>query len=163
MSKSSPRKRKPKAVKPPVPKEGDNGRPTKYYECKDEVMKFIAGGNSIKDSCVLAGISTATFHLWKAEFSEFSDDLKKALAQCKAARIARILAASKKSWTAAAWWLERMYPDEFALKRILDVHEDRGEDPADVLIRKLMEQSVIESGGKIEEEEAPESDIPRFL
>ena len=39
--------------------------------------------------------------------------LKKAEAECKAARIATVLKASEKSWQAAAWWLERRFSDEY--------------------------------------------------
>lgn len=158
-----PKQRKPKADKPKPPEPGDTGRPTKYYETKDEVMKWISMGNSLRDSCTLAGISTSTFHQWRKDFSEFSEELKKALAQCKAARIGRILAASKKSWTAAAWWLERMYSSEFALKRILETPDAASEDEYDRFIENLKKDAITKTGGEIEEDQENEEDIPRFL
>lgn len=61
----------------------------------------------------MEGISYETFRTWQTEKSAFSVALKKAEAECKAARIQTILKASEKSWQAAAWWLERRCPDEY--------------------------------------------------
>ncbi|MFH1670394.1 MAG: hypothetical protein ABIA92_02300 [Patescibacteria group bacterium] len=94
-------------------------RPTKYTEDTiNGICKWIMGGNSYVDACTMAGISYQTFNEWRHEKSEFSDAIKKAEAKCKAARISRILDASEEKWQAAAWWLERRYPDEYALRKI---------------------------------------------
>ena len=61
----------------------------------------------------MEGISYETFRTWQTEKSVFSVAIKKAEAECKVARIQTILKASKKSWQAAAWWLERRCPDEY--------------------------------------------------
>ena len=61
----------------------------------------------------MEGITYETFRTWENEKSVFSVALKKAEAECKAARIATVLKASEKSWQAAAWWLERRCPDEY--------------------------------------------------
>ena len=61
----------------------------------------------------MEGISYETYRTWQTEKPVFSVAIKKAEAECKAARIATILKASEKSWQAAAWWLERRCPDEY--------------------------------------------------
>jgi len=62
----------------------------------------------------MEGISYQTFNEWRKEKSEFSDAIKKAEVECKAGRIAVIFKAAEEKWQAAAWWLERRYPQEFA-------------------------------------------------
>jgi hypothetical protein len=74
---------------------------------------WLKKGCSYKDACAMEGISYETFRTWQSEKSVFSVALKKAEAECKAARIATVLKASEKSWQAAAWWLERRCPDEY--------------------------------------------------
>jgi len=74
---------------------------------------WLKKGCSFKDACAMEGISYETFRAWQSEKSAFSVAIKKAEAECKAARIATILKASDKSWQAAAWWLERRCPEEY--------------------------------------------------
>jgi hydroxylamine reductase (hybrid-cluster protein) len=101
---------------------------------KDDVKKFtefvgkndpvailllrIQEGNTFEDSCTISTISRAEFYAWKSKdskqyHSEFSDAIKKARILGKAEHIRNIKTASRKYWTASAWWLERQYPAEF--------------------------------------------------
>ena len=90
------------------------GRKSKYNSqmCAD-LCKWLSKGCSFKDACAMEGISYETFRTWQTEKSVFSVAIKKAEAECKAARIATILKAAEKSWQAAAWWLERRCPEEY--------------------------------------------------
>ena len=47
------------------------------------------------------------------EFVQFLERVKKARAEAVAVAIANISRASRRDWPAAAWWLERMHPDEY--------------------------------------------------
>lgn len=98
------------------------GRPTKYHDCKDSILKWVEMGSTYTDACRLEGIAYQTFLEWQDKFPEFTEALEKADALCKARRVARILAASKKSWQAAAWYLERRYKDEYSMKTLHDVN-----------------------------------------
>ncbi len=93
------------------------------------------------DAALLAGISEAAFYLWmqrgqteaerleaeprakpkasEAPFVEFLEAIKKAKPLRKRALLGRIGTASAdpKSWQAAAWLLERSYPEEFGEQR----------------------------------------------
>lgn len=82
----------------------------------ESLCKWLKKGCSYKDACAMEGISYQTFNEWSKEKSEFSDAIKKAEVECKAGRIVIILRAADKSWQAAAWFLERRYPAEFARK-----------------------------------------------
>lgn len=83
----------------------------------NEICKYIREGMNVKDSCAMAGISKQTFYTWKKK-PDFLDAIKRAELACKRRNIKVIQTASKKNWTAAAWWLERKYKDEFAAKEI---------------------------------------------
>jgi hypothetical protein len=52
---------------------------------------------------------------------EFAEEIKRAEYACKIQCIEHILKASKKLWTAAAWWLERKHRDEFGLRHVSEV------------------------------------------
>ena len=154
----------------PSPNGNPPGRPSDYEEKHKDVLNWISKGMSIKDACALSDVGRTTYHDWQKKFPQFSKELKRALAQCKAQRVMRILLAAKKSWTASAWWLERMYPDEYALKRLLEFQDDREDDPAYQLIKNAAERAALKSGIDPAEIEAikeggdeKEKDIPRFL
>lgn len=55
------------------------GRKPKYTpERVAKICKGISEGQTEKDSCLTAGISVATFHLWLSQKVEFSEAVKKA-------------------------------------------------------------------------------------
>lgn len=145
----------------------DTGRPSDFEEKAFTVVRFILSGNDIRTSCALAGLSSTSYYRWREDFKEFRDILKRALAYCRAARVARILRASEKSWQAAAWWLERMYSEDFALKSILETQEDKGRDPAELLMEQLAQRAKEKASGKKAKKKKEEDieevrDIPKF-
>lgn len=90
-------------------------------EITTEICKYLQAGNNQEDSAVLAGINPDTFYTWKKEKPDFSEAIKKAERKCKARNIAFVQQAAEKSWQAAAWYLERKYHDEYALKNISEI------------------------------------------
>ena len=75
----------------------------------------------LPDSQIAAalGVKAQTFSLWRNHPKtknqiQLSEALKKADAEREAALVTRIMRASDKSWQAAAWLLERRYPDRYA-------------------------------------------------
>lgn len=99
------------------------GRPTKYSkEMKDAIVKRIGMGNTYTNACKYVGICYDTFLEWQQKYPEFVEELEKADAECEAARVATILVASKESWQAAAWWLERRHKEDYALKTLHDIN-----------------------------------------
>ena len=94
----------------------DNAHAKRYkYSSKklDLVKQGLHGGGSISSACGAAGISVKTFYRWK-------DELIKDQAQT--------------DWRAAAWILERRYPDEWAKRQ---EHE--------VIIEKKSSEDVVKS------------------
>ena len=84
-----------------------------------EICRYIENGNSHKDAAALAGICEDTFYEWRNK-SEFAESLKKAELKCKMRNILLIQKAAQDTWTAAAWFLERRYFDEYGRKQKLE-------------------------------------------
>lgn len=101
-------------------------------ELIDEILTYKENGLSDADVCDMVGVSQQAFYSWLKEAEtgvnykdpekpisnyalkvELLEGLKRAKAAFKAYHIQTITKAAKKSWQAAAWMLERMYPKEF--------------------------------------------------
>ena len=94
------------------------GRPTKLTpEVQKRILAFIRAGNTFRDSAACAGIGESTFFQWKRENPEFLAALKKAEVQFIDRNLAIIQKTANKTWTAAAWLLERRFPERFGRDR----------------------------------------------
>lgn len=114
-----------------------------------EICNNVAKGSSNKDAALLAGISEETFYVWLREKPEFSESLKKAEAKRKATLIGTIFEASKKQWTAAAWYLERVYPNEFGSNReIIEKPEEKGQLVSSNFVIHFIKRAREEAGGE---------------
>lgn len=93
-------------------------------KCTAEAVKraitLKKGGANNRDIAAALCIHESTFYEWIANprtenQREFSEGLKKAEADYKNALLAIIMKDAKgKDWKAAAWLLERKYPEEYA-------------------------------------------------
>lgn len=86
------------------------------------LMKAIESGMSITDSCILADIGRETFYRRCNRELEFKRLVDKAQAGWKKGLIEIIEKASTlaRNWTAAAWLLERKFPDEFGIRQKIE-------------------------------------------
>ena len=95
------------------------------YQLIDTMGKLKADGLSNKDICAAVGISEQTFYRWLSEPStklhrELCERLKKEESAYKETLLNTIrdaALAKNGNWTAAAWLLERKYPEEYAQNR----------------------------------------------
>jgi len=89
-------------------------RPSKY---SDAVAKHICDairiGATHEDAARSAGICADTISIWKKNKPEFAEMMKRAEAEFKVSALKIIRGAAIESWQAAAWLLERKFPDEF--------------------------------------------------
>ncbi len=118
------------------------GRPTKLTpQVQARIVQAIVGGNDITVAAAYAGIHKAQFYRWleKGEqqqqgiYRAFRDAIQKAQADAETRNVALIAkAAQEGTWTAAAWWLERKYPERWGRK---ERHEVTGKDGKDLVIR----------------------------
>lgn len=89
-------------------------------ELMDRAVKLKKGGANNRDICAAVGITETTFYEWlnkprNKDQSAFSDAMKKAEADYKNALLAIIARdARERDWKAAAWLLERKYPEEYS-------------------------------------------------
>jgi transposase len=102
-------------------------------ELQKKITGAIAAGNYHETACALAGVSTSSFYRWMQQgekaragiYREFWEAVKKAEAVAEAKRVKIIADAAEENWQAAAWYLERRYPDRWGRrKHELDIGGD---------------------------------------
>ena len=95
-------------------------KPKCNAETIEKAVKLKKAGCNNKDIAAAIGIAEGTFYAWLNQpankmHREFSESIKKAEADYKAALLSIIARdAQEKDWKAAAWLLERKYPAEYA-------------------------------------------------
>lgn len=108
------------------------GRPSVFLEerVRNTIIAALKMGLSREDACYLAGVSPSTFSKFvnrleesqtdtksvTKELLDFFIDIKKARSELKVRMLRKIDEAAEKNWQAAAWRLERGFPDEFGRK-----------------------------------------------
>ena len=99
---------------------------TKYNdEIVKELIKYIESGNYIETACDAVGIAKSTFYEWVKEKADFSNAVKKAESQAIARNLTIIQIAAKKSWQAAAWFLERKDYERWGRKELVGGINDK--------------------------------------
>jgi hypothetical protein len=106
----------------PVAKTGRKSKLDK--DRQDKLLKAIRVGNDKKVACALAGISEPTLYRWleqskaknaSEQLREFRESFERVEAEAEVLKVSRIAqAADNGRWQAAAWWLERKYPERWA-------------------------------------------------
>jgi hypothetical protein len=91
------------------------GRPSKRTaEREERLLTALAAGNTIRASCIYAGIGVQTMADWRERSRDFRDAVEKAEADAEVRFVAQIAkAAHDGTWQAAAWWLERRRPLDY--------------------------------------------------
>lgn len=88
---------------------------------KEDFIKLIKLGVPIRYACDGVGISEATYYQWmewgkknkSEQFVLFYRDVKRARADALKRNVAIVQKAAAKTWQAAAWFLERSFPEQF--------------------------------------------------
>lgn len=83
------------------------------------ICKKLKNGATHYSAALSSGISEETFYQWMKK-PEFSESIKRAEADCQRKCEGIIQKAAIKSWTAAAWYLERRQSETYALKQRLE-------------------------------------------
>lgn len=92
----------------------------------EDAIRLCRAGLTDKDIAAYLGVAPETYSRWinhpKTENQhQLCQAMKKGEVERKATLVERIMEASDDSWQAAAWLLERKYPQEFAkAQRIMD-------------------------------------------
>ena len=91
------------------------GRPTKYNEdTVQRITQALRAGNTRRASCAYAGISQDTLANWLKSNSHFADAIEKAEGEAELRNLAVIQDATRTTWQAAAWWLERKHKADWS-------------------------------------------------
>lgn len=104
-------------------------------EVQRTIVAAIRGGATMKQACSIAGVSRVTFakyaklaeqdeEPWATIFNRFLQAVDEGIMR-KLAVIDR--AAEDGNWTAAAWWLERNFPELYALRNRTELTGKDGE------------------------------------
>lgn len=127
------------------------GRPLKLTpEIQDRICEALRAGNTRRDSAAHAGVSHSAFAKWiqlgkqkgaRAVYFAFADACEKAESQAIVRNVAIIQKAAETSWQAAAWWLERRRPNDYAKREKRDVTVRQAprnkQDPAEFTTEEL--------------------------
>jgi transposase-like protein len=90
-------------------------RPPKFNEERAErVLEAIRAGATRRAAAGHAGIDESTLWRWTQRFASFATRLTRAEDDVEVRCTATILHAAADDWRAAAWWLERRRPAEYA-------------------------------------------------
>ena len=101
------------------------GRPSKLTpDVQGRVLAAISAGNTRATAAAYARVGLSTLMAWLArgekatrgQYREFLDAVKNAEADAVVTSVALVRKAASEHWQAAAWWLERRYPDEWGRK-----------------------------------------------
>lgn len=123
-------------------------RPTKLnFDTHNKIITAIRAGNYIETAAAYAGVNKSTLYEWlkrgerekqrvaensryriresEKPYVEFSNAVEKALAEAEIRDVAIIAKAAKEQWQAAAWRLERKFPDRWGRKDKVDLSADK--------------------------------------
>ena len=107
---------------------------TKLTEEKIQLAsKLIGAGNTIQTIFGALGISKQTWYNWlnkgeKAKsgiYRELWEEVQKAESRAETRYVTIIAQAAEENWQAAAWWLERKYPERWGRKDKVDLSADK--------------------------------------
>lgn len=99
-----------------------NGLPAYTPKIIAAICKLISIGMTQKQTADLVGVRESTISNWKKEHPEFRDKVEKANAVFARTNVKIIQKAASRTWQAAAWLLERRYPEIYA-KREVQLHK----------------------------------------
>lgn len=101
------------------------GKPTKRTApIVQRILQATEMGATRRVAAQHGGIGVSTLYSWMQDYQTFRDMMDEAEAKRAVRWLARIEAASETSWTAAAWKLERLYPEEYGRKTRTEIAGD---------------------------------------
>ena len=115
-----------------------------------KICDEIKRGMPLTKAALLAGITVPTFYNWydkgkkakTGKFKKFYDQVEEAKAYAIALRIENIRqAGADGTWQADAWWLERIDPENFSLKKDVSI---KGELKQEHTIINLFDEDLID-------------------
>jgi len=103
------------------PKKVGRPRSTMTPEAIEAILRSVRLGLHPDRAALAAGVSASTYRNHKRRHPEFATAVKEAMAAAEEGYLSRILMHSEKQWTAAAWILERRWPERWRKREEVDV------------------------------------------
>lgn len=101
------------------------GAPAKFTaERVEAILNALRGGCTRTAAAGYADIERSTMNRWMLRDETFRVAVEKAESEAEARYTQVVFEATGKSWQAAAWWLERRRPADYARRDRLDVTVD---------------------------------------
>lgn len=115
------------------------GRQTKLTETvKQTIIDNIEQGLNYESACLSANVSYSTFREWMRRgtdtdgnrqsnelYAEFAEDVNRAVARSEMNLLEGIRRAAETDWKAAAWILERRFPQHWSNNRKIKLEADK--------------------------------------
>jgi len=138
-------------------KKKSKSKSTKSTKSKDTFYKYttvranqicdqIAKGLPILQSAIACGISRTTFYRWKDERPEFEEMVNQAVAVSEARLLNKI--SDAEDWRAAAWVMERRFPDRWAKRDKVEMNLNRSEGLKEIVMMFEQTNDLVESVDK---------------
>jgi len=120
----------------------NRARPKLTDEATDKLLSLLRAGSYVDVACDAAGVARRTFYKWWkqgdpagsdpafAELREFRARVEQAKADAESRLVAVVASAARENWQAAAWQLERRYPERWARPSQRDRDAERESAPA---------------------------------
>ena len=118
----------------------------------EEICRRLEEGESISSICANVGIHPDTYRRWSKIDEDFSIKVKRSLARYEMRLYDIIHAASVEHWRAAAWLLERKYPERYSTyaqvgrvvsrqDHLLEFIPQQDRERARVILNEMIEES----------------------
>ena len=116
------------------------GRPTKLdTEVGDQIIRILSAGGYVQTAVSVAGVAHRTFNDWMARgvsglpedepYRVLRERVEEARGNAETRHVALISRAAAGNWQAAAWLLERQYPERWGRPERRKRHEPPGVEP----------------------------------
>lgn len=107
---------------------------TKYNKgMLDALVEILSKGITVKAACGYVGICTTTFYEWKKEYPEFAAAIDGTKFEIEARLLTKIEEQGDSDWRALAWMLERRYPQDWSLKREVELNVNKSNGSNEVI------------------------------
>lgn len=118
-------------------------RPMKFSEqTVERIVAVLRAGNYPAVAAAAAGITEKTYYQWlrwgrsdaaaDAPYRDFATRVERALSEGEARNVTLVASAATENWQAAAWMLERRWPERWARVNLREKDERPAQpDPAD--------------------------------
>ena len=106
---------------------------------REELLENLRSGMSIVAACALSSVSRTSYYNWIKQDSEWAEEAEAAIRFGEAVQVSRISQAGVDDWRAAAWLLERRFPNEWGPRQ--EVSLTQVNDGGAALVVAMIEQT----------------------